>query len=354
MGTTSSKVSAKSITNQLMSVVSSAVATAGNSNVGGNVLILDGACNLENTTITQKNTVKVTADIIQSVVNSVTTKNNLEQKVKQISAAEAPNLNLAGSTKSSTFTELITNISTAISSSSTASCSQNNFYSNVIRCTGNAKERDGQILQENVGDYMFACSQKIDQVTNAQQELQTFIDQQSTSKVKDVITGILIVVAVIIVLCIVGYLVVKMGGGKPRIPRSAPATSYPRPAYPELQPVYAQQQAYAQQPQQVYAPPPQLVYAQPPQQVYSQHPVYSQQAYAQPQQVYLQTTQSRPPPPPLANLATGRNFDIDSTPIITNQISTNLIPTTPTKLLPTTNLLPNNPLSTTPTTPTAD
>jgi hypothetical protein len=212
MGGASSKTSAEQITNQLMSVMSDTVAKASASYTGANVLNITGNCKFINTRVSQKNYFRVQSEILQNVSGSIDVQQKMDSKVKQISETEAPNINLSKA-DSETFTKLITNLSTVIRQNVAVGCSQVGTQVNRIDCSGSAEVIDSFIEQDLLGEYLFRCSQKVDSIVKAQQELQIFIDQHSSTKVYDIIVPILIMVALIMCLVIFGPTLAKAVGG---------------------------------------------------------------------------------------------------------------------------------------------
>ncbi|AYV81910.1 MAG: hypothetical protein Harvfovirus77_2 [Harvfovirus sp.] len=203
MGGASSKTTATQITNQLMSVVTQAVAKADNTYTGANIINLSGNCKIQGSTISQKNYIKLSTKITQDVSSSTEVKQSLAQKVQQISQAETPNFSFTKA-ESETFTNLISNLSTAIQQNVGAGCSQVSTQINLIDCSQDASIQGSFILQEQVGEYLFECSQKVSSIVTAQQDLQTFIDQHSSAKVFDIIVPIMIMAAVLGCLFIFG------------------------------------------------------------------------------------------------------------------------------------------------------
>lgn len=213
MGNVTSTTSATQINNQLMSVVSSIAADAGTIHQGANLLNIGGNCRIIGSNIIQNNFLHVTSNILQDISNSIEVRQKLEAKVKQIAEAEAPNLGLnPGSITARTFASLINNLSLSIQSNISARCSLTGSQINRIDCTGNAEIINSYIQQNLVGKYLFECSQKIDSVIKAQQELQAFIDQHSSAKSVDISVAVLILCAIILCISLLGYSAVKIGG----------------------------------------------------------------------------------------------------------------------------------------------
>ena len=93
MGNTKSSVTAESIANQFLDVMTSATATSANTYQIANVVVFDGTCHFTGT-ILQGAAIKVNATILQTVSSSDDVVNDMQQTIEQISMAEAPNLNL--------------------------------------------------------------------------------------------------------------------------------------------------------------------------------------------------------------------------------------------------------------------
>ena len=197
-GGASSKVSAMSITRQLMSVMTSIATDAGSRTTSTNQFLTDG-CDLRNVEINQTNSVFVDTNVVQTLSAGTETSNLMDQQVQQIAEAEAPNLNLGGRANAETFTSLIQDVSTAIVSNISASCSQAGTQTNAIDCR-NSTFDTVCITQEVLGEYLFDCVQDASAVTEAEQELQNFIDQQSSAKVTSSESVIIIVVIIIVIL----------------------------------------------------------------------------------------------------------------------------------------------------------
>lgn len=204
MGGATSKTSADIITSQLMSVVSELSANAYQITQNANTVNLSGNCVIKpGAEINQLINVSIKSDILQSILNSTDTENKLNNTVKQISEAEAPNLSLAKGAESEAFTTLINNLSTEIKNSVGTSCAQSNTSLNEFNCTDNAVFA-GKSNQEIIGNYLLKCTQNISSVTLAKQQLQNFIDQHSSAKVEDVIVKILIAIAIIMLIFYLG------------------------------------------------------------------------------------------------------------------------------------------------------
>lgn len=195
MGGASSKTTAESITNQLMSVVANVSANAFQITQGVNMVNLSKNCNISGD-INQRITMSVSSNTLQNVSSSVETTNTMQQKVAQVSKAESPNLSLAAGSDSEAFTSLIQNLATEIQNNVSAACGQSGANLNEFNCSGNAV-MSGRSNQEIIATYLFDCTQKIDAVSKAKQELQIFIDQHSEAKVTDALSGVLIAFAVI-------------------------------------------------------------------------------------------------------------------------------------------------------------
>jgi hypothetical protein len=197
MGGASSKTTAESITNQLMSVVANVNANAFSVATAANIATLSGECQIDGV-INQNIFMTVDASIFQKAKSIADTKQALTTKVTQISEAESPNLSLAAGSESETFTSLIQNVATQIENNVGTVCGQSGGNLNSFNCSGKAKVTEkGEINQEIVATYLFECSQEIEAVSKAQQDLQVFIDQHSTAKVTDALSGVLIAFAVI-------------------------------------------------------------------------------------------------------------------------------------------------------------
>ena len=106
---------------------------------------------------------------------------------------------------------MINNLSTQLTSSISANCTQSSIALQEFNCTDNAIF-EGKDKKEIIGNYFYKCTQKLENVVKAKQELQTFIDQHSSAKVKDVIVSILICIAVIMALFYLGPSLGKLLG----------------------------------------------------------------------------------------------------------------------------------------------
>ena len=204
MGGSTSKVSAENISRQLMSVISNTNASALTSSQGVNSINLSGNCKIPSTgEINQRIEIVINSNILQQVSSDVSTQQNLTNKVKQISEAEAPNLSLSAGAESEAFTKLILDLSTAISTSISTSCSQSNSSLNDFNCK-DFTEFAGKSKQEILGSFFYSCTQNLTTLIKAKQDLQNFIDQHSKAKVVDVIFKILIAIAIIMVIYFIG------------------------------------------------------------------------------------------------------------------------------------------------------
>lgn len=195
MGGASSKTTAESITNQLMSVVANVSATADQITQGSNTIILSGDCQIPGK-LNQTITVSAVSNAIQNMSSNAKATNEMKQKVEQISKAEAPNLSLSAGAKSEAFTSLIQNLSTSIQNNISTACMQSGSILNEIIC-GDKAIVSGEISQNIIANYLFDCTQKSEAISTAKQDLQTFIDQHSEAKVTDALSGVLIAFAVI-------------------------------------------------------------------------------------------------------------------------------------------------------------
>jgi len=214
MGNTKSKVSADSITESLLSIMVSIATEAAGATSSENKINLSDDCKVDNTTIDQSNYVRLDVSIIQTISSEATASNELDAKVESEATATAPNLNLnPGSSEADDYTNLIANLATELSQNIGANCTLNAQNVNTFECTDNAGTSYLLVKQDQLGEYLFDCTQNIEAVSDAKASLQTFIDAHSSAETKDIITGILIVIAVIIFLIIVGYVVMKSEGG---------------------------------------------------------------------------------------------------------------------------------------------
>lgn len=213
MGGATSKTTAESIAKQLISTVSEISSSAFVQSQSANTINLSGNCVIEkDAVIDQFIKLTINANILQNIINSTETSNELLNKVKQISTAEAPNLSFSAGADSETFTSLINDLATTIKNSINASCSQGSTSLNSFNCTDNAVFA-GKIKQYVVSDFIFKCTQNLENVTKAKQSLQNFIDQHSSAKVEDVIFKILIAIASIMLIYFLGPSLGKLLGG---------------------------------------------------------------------------------------------------------------------------------------------
>ncbi len=205
MGGTHSYSSAEQISTSLLDVMSTAVAKQNSGVSAANSIVFDN-CDIGTAIIDQRLMIKVDTSVLQDVSSSQSVENDLDAQIKNIVEAEAPNLNLnPGSADATQFTKLVTNLSTTLRQNVAAECGQQSTNVNSFNCT----ESDIAYLwvqQDQVAEYLFECTQNVSAVQTAKQELQTFIDAHSTAKTKDVITGILILIAIIGAIGIVGLL----------------------------------------------------------------------------------------------------------------------------------------------------
>ncbi len=214
MGGTHSTVSAESITESLLSVMVTIATDAAGTASSVNDIRLSGHCQVDHTTLDQTNYIRLDAEIVQTISSEASADQDLDEKITEISEATAPNLNLnPGSEDSTTLTNLINNLSTELVQNIGANCTLNAQNVNTFECTDNAGASYLMVKQDQLGDYLFDCTQDVQAVSDAKTQLQTFIDDHSKAENKDVITGILIVIAVIIALIIIGYVLMKSKGG---------------------------------------------------------------------------------------------------------------------------------------------
>lgn len=201
MGSSTSVVSATSITNELLSVISNTVANAGQNISNANALNVSGNCKIVDTQIDQEIFVKVTADVLQQITSSVTAEQALSNQVKQTSDAAASALGIFGTAKAIDLTKLVSNLSTAIQNNISAACAQSGANSNVITCSGDASITGSWIKQSFVGTYLFNCTQKIASITDAKQQIQNFIDQNAKSS--STFTGSTLTSVILLIVCLV-------------------------------------------------------------------------------------------------------------------------------------------------------
>ena len=207
MGTTSSKVSAEQISNSLLSVVQSSITSSSQRVVSTNIVEIED-CNLINFDSEQNAGIEIQIKSIQDISSNANVKNDMSAKVKQISEAESPNLNLSGGTDSETFTKLVTNLSTSILNSVSANCSNTFQQQNIVTCK-NSNADTSTIRQKNLSKVLMSCVQTVSNVTDAKNDLQTFIDQKSKAKTSNAVLYIIIAIIVLIVVCTIVYFLVR-------------------------------------------------------------------------------------------------------------------------------------------------
>ena len=110
---------------------------------------------------------------------------------------------------------MVSNVSTTLQQSIAAKCTQDANLTNAFTCS-EANINYMYIEQAQIGEFLFKCTQNLESVISAKNELQTFIDQQTKAKTKDVILAILMAIGAIIVLIIIAALV------KSRMAKSPP------------------------------------------------------------------------------------------------------------------------------------
>ena len=209
MGGTHSYSSAEQISTSLLDVMSTAVATQNSGVSAGNSISFDN-CDVGTAIIDQRTMIKVDTSVLQDVSSSQSVENDLDAQIENIVEAEAPNLNLNPGTQDAVqFSQLVTDLSSTLRQNVAAECGQQSTNVNSFTCTESTLDYLW-VQQDQVAEYLFDCTQNVKAVQDAKQSLQAFIDAHSTAKNKDVITGILIAIAVIIVLVIIGYVIMKM------------------------------------------------------------------------------------------------------------------------------------------------
>ncbi len=209
MGQTSAKAKVETITSSLLDVMASATAKQGSRISGANIINIQG-CDIETLDIRQKMYIEVDTTVLQDVSSNVEISNELEQEVENIVEAEAPNLNFnLGGTKAESFTKLVTSLSTRLQNEVGAECAQDANTSNAFTCTSSTI-KTAYIEQEYMATFLFNCTQKVDSVVSAKNDLETFIKANTKAETKDVIFAILMAIAAIIVLIIIAALLLPV------------------------------------------------------------------------------------------------------------------------------------------------
>jgi len=164
-------------------------------------------CQLNNSVLKQGNTLKVNADITQSITNDADYQNNLDEKVEQIAKSQAEGMNLPwGQPQANSLLKKITDLQTNISQNISANCHVDGLQVNAFHCLRSGLT-DTYISQENLGNFYMTCSQNSKNVTNAQQDLASFIEQNSDSESKSVIVGVIIALVFLVVVITIAALV---------------------------------------------------------------------------------------------------------------------------------------------------
>lgn len=161
-----------------------------------------------NFNLNQSNILKVNADITQSITNDADFQSSLDEKISQIADAEMQGMGF-DSPEARNFLTKVTDLSTSISTTIASSCTLDGLQSNVMKCKNTSFGNDTYITQENLGDFYLKCVQDSSSVTEAKQELESFISQESSAKATSVIIYIIIGIALLIVLLIIGAVVFK-------------------------------------------------------------------------------------------------------------------------------------------------
>ena len=212
MGGTHSYSSAEQISTSLLDVMSTAVATQNSGVSAGNSISFDN-CDVGTAIIDQRTMIKVDTSVLQDVSSSQSVENDLDAQIENIVEAEAPNLNLNPGTQDAVqFSHLVTDLSSTLRQNVAAECGQQSTNVNSFTCTESTLDYLW-VQQDQVAEYLFDCTQNVTAVQDAKQSLQAFIDSHTSAETKDVITGILIIIAVIIVLVIIAYVIMKIGSG---------------------------------------------------------------------------------------------------------------------------------------------
>lgn len=207
-GTPSAQNVTDSITKSLIEAMTEITQEAGGGFQSVNHADFQGCDIGNNFNLNQSNILKVNADITQSITNDADFQSSLDEKISQIADAEMQGMGF-DSPEASNFLYKITDLSTSISTTIASSCTLDGLQSNVMKCKNTSFGNDTYITQENLGDFYLKCVQDSSSVTEAKQELESFITQESTAKATSVIIYIIIGIALLIVLLIIGAVVFK-------------------------------------------------------------------------------------------------------------------------------------------------
>lgn len=214
MGQTKSKNSVESVTNSMMEVV--------NSNVNSNVTSVDLSqaikivqgdnSTISDTNFKQKQAFVVNSETMQSATNRTTLENNLDQQAKLSASATNTAFNFSpNSTQANNVTKYVTDIKNSIYNSFTNTCSNSVNAEQLvdIEMGNNATIRNVTFDQDQSGKLMVKCIQNTQSYTEAVNNLQQYLDSNSSSTVSSPITWIIIgiVVIVVVIAIIIGLII---------------------------------------------------------------------------------------------------------------------------------------------------
>ena len=208
MGQTSAKAKVESITSSLLDVMATATAKQGQTISGANMINIQG-CDIDTLDIRQNMYTKVDTTVLQNVSSNVEISNDLEQEIENIVESQSVNIDLSGGNKAESFTKLVTTLSTRLQNEVGAECAQDANTTNAFTCT-ESNIKNAYIEQEYMATFLFNCTQNVDSVISAKNELETFIKANTKAETKDVIFAILMAIAAIIVLIIIAALLLPV------------------------------------------------------------------------------------------------------------------------------------------------
>ena len=200
------KSTARSITDQLIDVISQQAADASGRTYALNDLQIKG-CKWKDVHVEQEQFIEANAQILQDISSSAETEQKMEQEVQQITEAQSTDFDfLSGGSEAETLLELITKVSTSILQQISSNCSQTGSQTNAINCE--ESELDNVFIsQKNLGTYIFECTQKQSSVTRATQELETFISQHTSATIESTLVMIAIIFGVVIGVIVIVYII---------------------------------------------------------------------------------------------------------------------------------------------------
>lgn len=207
MGNTLSENLVKQTTNTFVKVANTTALDSAMSQNCSNVISFVGCKNIHDIKVTQSMKCWIKQEAMQTASQQASASVTDEKLVKQASETIAQNLDLnPGSKEAINITNLVTNLSIAVSNTVQMTCDVSSNNVNSFECANSEGLYNIDINQTAETGIYSNCVQNSVQVANAEAALKSSIDQTAKTKVENAIAACLLAAAVLAVAVGIFYL----------------------------------------------------------------------------------------------------------------------------------------------------